>query len=116
MSCTTTSRSRAPVRRCDAYGPREATVVQGVMALDGGLIVGYLTAAALGAGRRWVDRRMDSLLDQLTDRVAGRIGRGPVDRLARNPRDEDIQRELGLTIDGAIGHDRVRPRGCPAGR
>lgn len=80
------------------------------MALDGGLIVGYLTAAAVGAGKRWVDRSVDSLLDRLTAKVAGRVGRGPVDRLEQNPRDEQTQRELGLTIDGAISGDRAFAR------
>lgn len=80
------------------------------MALDGGLVVGYLTAAVLGAGRRWVDRRLDTLLDNLTNRVAHRLGRGPVDRLARDPRDEAVRSELGLTIDGAINHDRAFAR------
>jgi hypothetical protein len=80
------------------------------MALDGGLVVGYLTAAALGAGKRWADRRLDSRLDQLTDRVARRIGRGPVDRLSRDPRDENVRRELGLMIDGKINRDRAFER------
>jgi len=80
------------------------------MALDGGLIVGYLTAAVVGAGKRWVDRTVDRLLDQLTAKVTGRIGRGAFDRLAQNPRGAEIQRELGLTIDGAISGDRAFAR------
>ena len=75
------------------------------MPVDGGLIVGYLTAALLGAGKRWADRRVDSLLDRLTALVADRMGPGPLDRLAGHARDEQVQREVGLTIDGALSVD-----------
>jgi hypothetical protein len=80
------------------------------MPIDGGLIVGYLTAALLRAGQRWGDRALDSLLNRLVQLVATRMGRGPLDRLAQNPRDPTAQREVGLTIDGAIGVDRTFAR------
>ncbi len=75
------------------------------MLIDGGLIVGYLTAALLRGGRRIADRTVDSLLDRLTDLVADRMGPGPVDRLRKHPREETVQREVGLTIDGATSVD-----------
>ena len=34
------------------------------------------------------------------------MGRAPLDRLAGDPRDETTQRELGLTIEGAVSVDR----------
>jgi hypothetical protein len=80
------------------------------MALDGGLIVGYLTAAFLRAGGRLADRAVDSLLNRLVELVGSRMGRGPLDRLAGNPRDEATQREVGLIIDGAISVDRAFSR------
>ena len=75
------------------------------MPIDGGLIVGYLTAALLRGGRRVADRAVDALLDRLTGLVADRMGPGPVDRLGKHPRDETVQREVGLTIDGATSVD-----------
>lgn len=70
--------------------------------IDGGLIVGYLTAALLRGGQRWLDRSVDGLLDRLTGMVASRLGRDPIDRLEASPRDETVHRELGLTLDGAL--------------
>ncbi len=76
------------------------------MALDGGLIAGYLAAAARGAGGTSADRRVNSLLERLSARVTQGIGRGPLDRLGQNPHDEATLQEVGLTIDGAIARDR----------
>jgi hypothetical protein len=76
------------------------------MPIDGGLVVGYLTAALLRAGKRWGDRTLDQLLDRLTSLVAQRMGRSPLDRLAGNPRSAEVQREVGLRLDGAISVDR----------
>ena len=76
------------------------------MPIDGGLVVGYLTAALLRAGKRWGDRTLDQLLDRLTSLVAHRMGRAPLDRLAGNPRSAEVQRDVGLTIDGAVRIDR----------
>jgi hypothetical protein len=75
------------------------------MPVDGGLVVGYLTAAVLGAGKRWADRGLDSLLDRLTALVVARMGPGPLKRLSGSPGDEQVQREVGLTIDGAVSVD-----------
>jgi hypothetical protein len=76
------------------------------MLIEGGLVVGYLTAALVRGGQRWTDRTVDSLLDRLTSLVRGRMGAEPLDRLARNPRDEELQREVGLRLDGAVTVDR----------
>ena len=73
--------------------------------IDGGLIVGYLTAALLRGGRRMADKTVDAMLDRLIDLVAERIGAGPVDRLQAHPREDVIQREVGLVIDGAASGD-----------
>jgi hypothetical protein len=75
------------------------------MPIDGGLVVGYLTAALIRGGKRWADRNIDSLLDRLTTVVVQRMGHRPLDRLAADPRDERLQREVGLTIDGAVSVD-----------
>lgn len=75
------------------------------MALDSGLVVGYLTVAVQGAGRAAADRRTDSLLDHLNASVLRSVGRGPIDRLRQNPDDEAIRNEVGLTIDGAAARD-----------
>jgi hypothetical protein len=85
-------------------------VVVECMFVEGGLVVGYLTAAIVRGGQRWADRSLDSLLDHLTALVVRRMGRGPLDRLAGNPRDERLQREVGLTIDGAVSVDRAFAR------
>lgn len=105
VSCGPTSETSTSLGS-QAGGHAEHDVVHGRMPIDGGLIVGYLTAALLRAGRRWADRTMDSLLNRLTDLVASRMGHGPLDRLAGNPGDEGVQREVGLTIDGALTVDR----------
>jgi len=78
--------------------------------IDGGLIVGYLTAALLRGGQRWADRTIDSLLDRLTDAVTRRLGKGPVERLAQNPRDATVQREVSLTVEGAIAANKALER------
>jgi hypothetical protein len=76
------------------------------MPIDGGLVVGYLTAAVLRAGKRWGDKALDSLLDRLANLVAQKMGPAPLDRLAGDPRNAEVQREVGLTLDGAISVDR----------
>jgi hypothetical protein len=78
---------------------------RGPVPIDGGLVVGYLTAALLRAGQRWGDKTLDSLLNRLTDLVVRRMGNKPVDRLSKNPSDPNVQREVGLTIDGAVSVD-----------
>jgi hypothetical protein len=80
------------------------------MPVDGGLIVGYLTAAVIGAGRRWADRRIDGLLDRLTATVSHRLGDGALDRLATGPRDEQVQRAIGLRLDRAMSRDHAFAR------
>lgn len=80
------------------------------MPIDGGLVVGYLTAALLRAGKRWGDRTLDQLLDRLTSLVANRMGRAPLARLAGNPRSPEVQRDVGLTLEGAISVDRTFAR------
>jgi len=75
------------------------------MLIDGGLIVGYLTASLLRGGQRIADRTVDSLLDRLTGLITDRMGPGPVDRLRTHPREETVQREVGFTIDGATSVD-----------
>lgn len=80
------------------------------LVIDGGLIVGYLTAALVRASQRWGDRTLDSMLDRLAALVARRLGRQPLDRLARNPTDSSVQREVGLTIDGAVSVDKAFER------
>jgi hypothetical protein len=75
------------------------------MLIDGGLIVGYVTAALLRGGKHVADKAVDALLDRLTNVIVDRMGPGPVDRLRRNPQDEQVQREVGLTIDGATSVD-----------
>lgn len=78
--------------------------------IDGGLIVGYLTAALLRGGQRWADRTIDSLLDRLTTAVTRRLGKGPVERLAQDPHDATAQREVSLTIEGAIAANQALAR------
>jgi hypothetical protein len=85
--------------------PRRRAVVDNAMLIDGGLIVGYVTAALLRGGKRVADKTVDALLDRLTGVIVDRMGPGPVDRLRRNPTDEQAQREVGLTIDGATSVD-----------
>jgi hypothetical protein len=53
--------------------------------LDGGLVVGYLTAFLLRGARRLADRAFESGLDRLADVVESRIGRRSLDRLEENP-------------------------------
>jgi hypothetical protein len=91
----------------DAGGQSRDGVVGEHMLIEGGLVVGYLTAAIARGGQRLADRTLDSLLDRLSALVVGRMGSGPLDRLAGNPHDERSQREVGLTIDGAVSVDRA---------
>lgn len=76
------------------------------MPIDGGLVVGYLTAAVLRAGKRAGDKVLDSLLDRLASLVAQKMGGGTLDRLARDARSAEVQRDLGLRLDGAISVDQ----------
>jgi hypothetical protein len=78
--------------------------------IDGGLVVGYLTAALVRGGQRWVDRTVDSLLDRLAGLVTRRLGDAPVERLKANPGDEAVQREVSLTIDGALSANQAFAR------
>jgi hypothetical protein len=78
--------------------------------IEGGLIVGYLTAAFLRGGERMADRAVDALLHRLTDLVADRMGFELIDRLQEHPRDETVQREVGLMIDGATIADATFAR------
>lgn len=77
------------------------------MVLDGETIAAYVAAAATGAGRGTPDRTVESLLDQLLGQVTARVGRGPVDRLAGGPHDQEAMHEVGLLIDGAMSRDRT---------
>jgi hypothetical protein len=78
--------------------------------IDGGLVVGYLTAALVRGGQRWVDRTIDSLLDRLAKSVTRRLGDAPVERLKANPGDETVQREVSLTVDGALSANQAFAR------
>jgi hypothetical protein len=75
------------------------------MPLDGGLIVGYLTAALARGGRRVADRAVDALLDRLVDLVQERVGSGPIEALGRRPGDETAEAWVAGSIDATARAD-----------
>jgi hypothetical protein len=75
------------------------------MPIDGGLIVGYLTAALARGGRRLTDRAVDALLDRLVDLVQQRLGSGPFDTLGRKPGDAGAEAWVAGSIDAAARMD-----------
>lgn len=79
----------------------------GDIAFDGGIIVGYLAAAA---GKQVTDRVIGKLLDALARRVSQRLGRGPVDDLARAPHEAPVRLHVKRTIERTAALDPVFAR------
>ena len=73
--------------------------------IDGGIVVGYLTAYLLRGARALADQAFESLLDRLAQVIERRLGARPLDQLERNPGDQDTQQRVSQTIQGAMQHD-----------
>jgi len=77
------------------------------MPFDGGVIVGYLAAALV---KHIADRAVGGLLGQLRDRVRQRLGRAPLDDLARSPESRRVQARVAHAIERAAATDRAFSR------
>jgi hypothetical protein len=75
------------------------------MPIDGGIVVGYLTAYLLKGGKRLADRTFEALLDRLVDRVQERLGPRPVSTLERKPGDTANEALVQDEIDEAMRTD-----------
>ena len=80
------------------------------MAIDGGVVVAYLTASLLKGGRRIADRALESLMDRLVERVSDRLGPRPINTLERDPADPGNQRLVAGKISEAMRADRAFAR------
>ena len=77
------------------------------MALDSGVISGYLIAFLLRGARRLADRSFESLLDKLANVIEQRIGRRPLETLQRNPGDTEANSRLCRKIEAAARTDQA---------
>lgn len=69
-------------------------------------IVGFLVATLMGAAQRLADRKLDHLLNELTDRVFGRLGSDPaLGDLQNNPQDPHAQHSAAASIGAAARQD-----------
>ncbi|MGH3449926.1 MAG: hypothetical protein ACRDQW_04205 [Haloechinothrix sp.] len=73
--------------------------------IDGGVIAGYLAVAAARSAGRFVDRKIDGVLDRLSERVATRLGVRPVTDIARDPRNMQVQHQVGRAIEATAATD-----------
>lgn len=86
--------------------------------MDAGVVVGYLVARLLGGAKRFADKKIDHLLEQLYERVWQRVGaEKALDRLAADPQNQVAQEWARASIeqaadhDPAFGHDLARLQG-----
>lgn len=73
--------------------------------IDGGLIAGYLAAAAARGGRKLLDKTVDAALDRLAGAVARKIGPAPEADLARDPTDPTVRRNVARAVERASADD-----------
>src|SRR4051812_30415412 len=78
---------------------------EGEAMIDGGMIAGYLAAAAARGGSRLLDKTVDGALDRLAAAVGRRLGPGPSADLARDPRDPHTQDRVSRAVQGAANRD-----------
>lgn len=76
-----------------------------VMAIDGGVVVAYLTAYVLRGGRRVADHALESLMNRLVDRVSNTLGDRPLNTLKRDQGGERSQRLVASKISEAMRAD-----------
>jgi hypothetical protein len=62
-------------------------------------VVGYLTVYLMRGARQVADQAFDALLKRLARLVEDRIGPGPLDDLAKNPKDPATQTDIRRTIE-----------------
>lgn len=73
--------------------------------IDGGIVVGYLTAYLLKGGKRLADRTLESLLDRLVQRVDERLGPRPLNTLNQKPGDARTEGLVQARIEDAMQAD-----------
>lgn len=73
--------------------------------IDGGLVTGYLAAAAARYGKRLADATVDAALDRLAGVVAGRLGSGPSADLERDPSDPRTRDRVARAVEDVARQD-----------
>ena len=73
--------------------------------IDGGIVVGYLTAYLLKGGKRLADTAFESLLESLAERVKERLGPAPLTALNQHPKDPGTEGLVKASIDNAMAAD-----------
>ena len=73
--------------------------------IDGGIVVGYLTAYLLKGGKRLADSTFDALLDRLVQRVEQRLGPRPINTLNQSPGDARTEGLVQARIEDAMQAD-----------
>lgn len=73
--------------------------------IDGGIIAGYLAAAAARGGKRLLDGTVDAALDRLTGAVAGKLGYRPGAMLEPDPGDPGAQQQVAAYVADAARRD-----------
>jgi hypothetical protein len=76
-----------------------------VMAVDGGLLVGYLTAYIMRGTRKVADRAFEALLERLATTVEERLGRRPIEALEQAPGDEWTEAQVGSALEQVTRRD-----------
>jgi hypothetical protein len=85
--------------------PPAVRASEGEAVIDGGLIAGFLAAAAARGGARLLDRTVDAALDRLAAVVASKLGPRPSADLARDPRNPNTLDAVSRAVQGEASRD-----------
>jgi hypothetical protein len=66
--------------------------------MDGGIVVGYVTAWLFRGARQLADSAVESLLDRLARLVERRLGHRPIDALEQRPHDAETRNRVGASV------------------
>jgi len=75
--------------------------------MDAGVIVGYLVAFLSGKAKKFADRAVDGLLEQLYGKVAARLrGDSAMRRLEADPSDDQAQADVVQSLSALAGSNK----------